>query len=210
MNELLIFPFNGNGKEALDSLSPQWNCVGFIDDTPEKKGRFEFGIKVHGREALSLFPNALVLAVPGSSTSFRGRRDLIESLGLSEERYATLLHPASCISVMAVVGHNVLIYPGVVLSGNPVVGNHVCILSNTVIHHDSTISDWTIIGSNVVVAGNVHIGQNCYIGSGTCIRDGVTIGDNCLVGMGSVVVSDVLPNSVVVGNPARFLKKKEK
>jgi sugar O-acyltransferase (sialic acid O-acetyltransferase NeuD family) len=189
-------------------MSERWNVIGFLDDSGEKQCKAENGIKVFGREALELFPEARILAVPGSPLSFRSRRQVIESLGLSKERFATIVHPSAVISSMAVIGFNVLIYPGVVLSGNPEIGNHICILSNSVIHHDSSISDWTLIGSNVVVAGNVRIGKNCYIASGSCIRDGVTIGDNCLVGMGSVVLTDVPSDSVVAGNPARPLTKK--
>ena len=39
------------------------------------------------------------------------------------------------------------------------------------------------------------------------ILAGVTIGKGCVVGAGSVVTKDVEDYSVVVGNPARLLKK---
>jgi acetyltransferase-like isoleucine patch superfamily enzyme len=35
---------------------------------------------------------------------------------------------------------------------------------------------------------------------------GVTIGENAMIGAGSVVIKDVVANSVVVGNPARPIK----
>jgi acetyltransferase-like isoleucine patch superfamily enzyme len=35
---------------------------------------------------------------------------------------------------------------------------------------------------------------------------GVTVGENALVGAGAVVVHDVPPNKVVVGNPARIVR----
>jgi acetyltransferase-like isoleucine patch superfamily enzyme len=35
----------------------------------------------------------------------------------------------------------------------------------------------------------------------------VTIGDGCTVGAGSVVTKDVEPRCVVVGNPARVIKR---
>lgn len=45
------------------------------------------------------------------------------------------------------------------------------------------------------------------IGSNATIMCGITIGKNAVIGAGSVVTKDVEENTVVVGNPARFLKK---
>ena len=53
----------------------------------------------------------------------------------------------------------------------------------------------------------VHIGKNVWVGSGAIILPGVTIGNNSVVGAGSVVTKDVEPNTIVVGNPARVLRK---
>lgn len=53
----------------------------------------------------------------------------------------------------------------------------------------------------------VHIGKNVWIGAGALILPGVTIGDNSVVGAGSVVTRDVEENCIVVGSPARVLRK---
>ena len=53
----------------------------------------------------------------------------------------------------------------------------------------------------------VKIGSNVWIGSNAVIGPNVTIGDNSVIGAGSVVIRDVPPNSVAVGNPARVVKK---
>jgi acetyltransferase-like isoleucine patch superfamily enzyme len=45
------------------------------------------------------------------------------------------------------------------------------------------------------------------IGSNATILCGVTVGENAIVGAGSVVTKDVPSNTIVVGNPSRFLKK---
>lgn len=50
----------------------------------------------------------------------------------------------------------------------------------------------------------VVIGDNVFLGYGAIVLPGVKIGDGAIVGAGSVVTKDVLPYSVVVGNPARF------
>jgi hypothetical protein len=48
--------------------------------------------------------------------------------------------------------------------------------------------------------------DDVFIGRGATILPGVTIGPRAIVGAGAVVSKDVPPNSVVAGNPARFIR----
>jgi len=51
----------------------------------------------------------------------------------------------------------------------------------------------------------VVIGDNVWLGAGSMILKGVHIGDNAVVGAGSVVATNVPPNAIVFGNPARVI-----
>jgi sugar O-acyltransferase (sialic acid O-acetyltransferase NeuD family) len=205
--DLLIFPCNGNGLEALDCLGSAWQCLGFVDDTPEKQATGAYGHRVMGRAALADHGSAAVLAVPGGPQSYRSRARLIDGLGISSDRFATVIHPRASVSPFARIGRNVLIMAGVVVTSNAVIGDHVCILPNSVVHHDAVIGDWSLVGSNVTLAGSSHIGANCYIGSGTSVMNGISIGDGTLVGLGSNVIRDIAAETRVAGNPARDLTR---
>ena len=61
-----------------------------------------------------------------------------------------------------------------------------------------TEADWKV-ETTVVKKG-------ASIGSGSTILSKVTIGENAIVGAGSVVTKDVLANTIVAGNPAKFLR----
>jgi sugar O-acyltransferase (sialic acid O-acetyltransferase NeuD family) len=206
--DLLIFPCNGNGLEALDCLAGQYRCVGFVDDTPEKQRTGAYGLPVFDRSAFESMPGARVLAVPGGPHSFGGRTAVIEGLGLPAERFATIVHPSASVSPLARLGHNVLIMAGVVITSNAVIGNHVCVLPNTVIHHDVRIGDWTLVGSNVSIAGGTTIGSLCYIGSGSRVMNGIEVGDGALAGLGSNIIRSVAPGERVAGNPARPIARR--
>lgn len=205
MEQLLIFPFNGNGLEGLDCIQNQYDFIGFIDDEKSKQGRHEMGFEVFARDAFDKYSNSKVLAVPGSPMSYTIRNQIIDGLNISENRFASLIHPKASVSPFAQIGRNVLIMAGAVVTSNATIGNHVCILPNSVVHHDSSVGEYTLIGSNVTIAGHTRVGKSCYIGSGVSVINGITIGDSCLVGMATNVLKSLPSHSKVVGNPARLL-----
>lgn len=63
-----------------------------------------------------------------------------------------------------------------------------------------TDEDWLML--------ETFVKKGASIGSNATIVCGITIGENALIGAGAVVVKDVPANSVVVGNPAKEIKKK--
>lgn len=52
----------------------------------------------------------------------------------------------------------------------------------------------------------VKIGDNVWIGERAIILKGVLIGDNAIIAAGAVVTKNVEPNTIVAGNPAKFIK----
>lgn len=56
--------------------------------------------------------------------------------------------------------------------------------------------------------GDTVIGSDVWIGQNAVILPGVHIGDGAIIGADSVVGSDIAPYTIVVGNPARPLRKR--
>ena len=87
--------------------------------------------------------------------------------------------------------------------------------------HGVVIGETTIIGNNVTLYQGVTLGgtgnetgkrhptieDNVMISSGAKVLGSITIGKNSKIGAGSVVVSDVPPNSTVVGVPGKVVKQ---
>ncbi len=53
----------------------------------------------------------------------------------------------------------------------------------------------------------IRLERNVWVGFDACVLPGVMIGEGSVVGARSVVIEDVPPFSVVVGNPARVIRK---
>jgi virginiamycin A acetyltransferase len=56
--------------------------------------------------------------------------------------------------------------------------------------------------------GDVVIGNDVWVGEGASLMSGITIGNGAVVGTKSVVTKDVPPYSIVVGSPAKVIKKR--
>lgn len=53
--------------------------------------------------------------------------------------------------------------------------------------------------------GCIEIMDNVYVAMNAVILPDVRIGENCIITAGSVVSSDIPPNSIVAGNPAKVV-----
>jgi acetyltransferase-like isoleucine patch superfamily enzyme len=91
-----------------------------------------------------------------------------------------------------------------------------------------TLGDWVRLGPYVRILTGTHeynprsvyrrrntrdivlpvtIERGSWIGTGTTIMPGVTIREGCVVGANSLLLQSTKPNSLYVGNPARFVRK---
>ncbi|MDR1806049.1 MAG: sugar O-acetyltransferase [Clostridium sp.] len=87
------------------------------------------------------------------------------------------------------------------------IGSHCLFAPNVVIATASHPLEPNLRRKFALSAKPVTIGDNVWIGSGAVVCPGVTIGENCVIGAGAVVVSDIPPNTLAVGVPARAIKE---
>lgn len=62
--------------------------------------------------------------------------------------------------------------------------------------------------SDMPIKGDTVIGNDVWIGQNATIMPGVYIGNGAIIGANSVVGSNVDPYTIVVGNPARVIRKR--
>jgi sugar O-acyltransferase (sialic acid O-acetyltransferase NeuD family) len=181
--------------QALAATGVGWRLLGFLDDDPTLHGTHRSGLPILGgtEEVAVLGEAAVVICV-------------VHRLGLPAQRYATIVHPAAQVGAGSVLGPGTVLLAGVCLTADVTLGAHVAVMPQTVLTHDNVVEDFATIASGVRLGGGVRLGHGAYLGSGCLIREFVTVGAGSLVGLGSVVLDDVPPGEVWVGNPARFLR----
>lgn len=126
------------------------------------------------------------------------------------------------------IGDNTKIGTFVEIQKNAVIGKFCKIQSHTFICEGVEIKDNVFIGHGVTFINDKYpraanpdgelqteedwkviptvVKKGASIGSGSSILCNITIGENAIVGAGSVVTKDVQPETIVAGNPARFIR----
>tara|TARA_B100000686_G_scaffold187355_1_gene194079 strand:- start:14 stop:559 length:546 start_codon:yes stop_codon:yes gene_type:complete len=97
-----------------------------------------------------------------------------------------------------------LMYPKLVtIENNVTLGSFSMLFA----HNNPTANLFLKQGDYPRKTGKIHIKSGAVINPGAIITLGVTIGKNSIISSGSVVTQDIPDYCVVVGNPARVIKK---
>lgn len=121
----------------------------------------------------------------------------------------------------AKIGENCNICAQVLIESDVVIGNNVTIKSGVQLWNGLRVENNVFIGPNVTFTNDLlprskvypekflktFLKEGASIGANATILAGVTVGINSMVGAGAVVTKDVPDGVVVVGNPAKFLRK---
>ncbi len=124
----------------------------------------------------------------------------------------THIMPDCTIGKRCNIGQNVVISPGVVLGDNVKIQNNVSIYTGVICEDDVFLGP-SMVFTNIVNPRSAIIRKDQYvetlvrkgasIGANATIVCGIEIGAYSFIGAGAVVVRDVHPYSLVVGNPAK-------
>ncbi|MFP4555778.1 MAG: acyltransferase [Bacteroidales bacterium] len=112
------------------------------------------------------------------------------------------------------IGQNVVVSPEVVLGNNVKVQNNVSIYTGVICEDDVFLGP-SMVFTNIVNPRSAVVRKNQYvetlvkkgtsIGANATIVCGITLGEYCFIGAGAVVIRDVKPYALVVGNPAKHV-----
>ncbi len=206
---LLLIGAGGLAREVIAAvrlLPDVWGPVGALDDSAALHGTLIDGVPVLGRlDSLGDHPDAAVVACIANARRPLSRLNLVSRLGLPDERWATIVHPAAVTSG-ASIGAGTVLLAGVVITTPLSIGRHVVAMPHVLITHDDEVSDGVTFAGRASLGGGVFVGESAYLGQGAMVREGVKIGSGAVVGMGAVVLQDVPAGETWAGVPARPLR----
>lgn len=95
-----------------------------------------------------------------------------------------------------------VVYDTVIGNGNRI--DHHCHIA-----HNVKIGKHNTLANGCIIEGSCEVGDYNTFGAGVIVQTKVKIGSHCKFGSGSVVTKDVEDNLIMVGNPAKLLRKNE-
>jgi acetyltransferase-like isoleucine patch superfamily enzyme len=128
----------------------------------------------------------------------------------------------ACVRERCVVGDDVVIGRGSLVENDTTIGALTKIQANAYVTAYSTVEDNVFIAPCVTTTNDNYMGRTekrhalmrgptirrgARVGGAAVLLPGVEIGEEAFVGAGAVVLEDVPPRTVVVGNPARPLRR---
>jgi acetyltransferase-like isoleucine patch superfamily enzyme len=108
-----------------------------------------------------------------------------------------------------IIGDRTIIGISNVIIGPVRIGNDVMFAQNVVLSGMNHQYERIDISPTIqdITTNRITIEDNVWIGANSVVIPGISIGKHAVVGAGSVVTKDVAPYTVVVGNPAKAVKK---
>jgi acetyltransferase-like isoleucine patch superfamily enzyme len=108
------------------------------------------------------------------------------------------------VNYNTVIGNSTRIMDSTHITGNCVIGSDVFISTLVATVNDNEMALRAYEESKIV---GPRIADHASIGAGACLLPGVLVGEGAIVGAGSVVTRDVESYTVVIGAPARFIRR---
>jgi acetyltransferase-like isoleucine patch superfamily enzyme len=128
----------------------------------------------------------------------------------------------ACVRERCSVGDDVVIGRGSLVENDTTIGQLTKIQADAYITAYSTLEDNVFIAPCVVTTNDNYMGRTekrrelvrgptirrgARVGGGAILLPGIEVGEEAFVGAGAVVLKDVPPRTIVVGNPARVLRE---
>jgi sugar O-acyltransferase (sialic acid O-acetyltransferase NeuD family) len=210
--QLIIWGGTGNFKVLCELLKNEYNIIGFFDKNKDIISEY-MGIPYLGD--WKNFENWRIYNCKNNKIYFiisigpgYGRDRLLLQNKLIKYGLIPIIaiHRTSFVADNTIIKEGTQIYANSVICVNNQIGKACIINTSSSVDHECIIEDGVAIGPGSHLAGLIHVEKFADIYTGAIILPRIRIGEGAIVGAGAVVLKDVEPYTIVVGNPARYLK----
>lgn len=202
MKSVFLYGASGHAKVIIDSLTASgFEVKGLFDDNSNVKELL--GYKVFGSYNSEILNESKLII----SIGLNNIRKKVENKLPPVIKYGKAIHPTAIISERATICDGSVVMQGAIVQSSASVGWHCIINTAASVDHDCLLEDFVHISPNATLCGNVFVGEGSQVGAGAVVIPGIKIGKWSLVAAGAVVMRDVPDNVLVMGNPARVVKR---
>jgi sugar O-acyltransferase (sialic acid O-acetyltransferase NeuD family) len=203
---LAILGASGHGKVVADAAEQcGWRNVAFFDDAwPGLQANGPWAVEGNTQALLDRLMDfdGVIVAIGNNRTRAAKQAELVASGG----KMATIIHPSAMVSAHATIGVGSVVFANAAVNACAAMGAGVIVNTGAVVEHDCVVGDFAHISPNGVLSGGVALGSLVWVGSCASVKPLIAIGEASVVGMGAVVIKDVAPDVIVVGNPAKVFE----
>jgi sugar O-acyltransferase (sialic acid O-acetyltransferase NeuD family) len=199
----------GHGLVVLDALQASGIRVAGVLDPGLPEGSQRLGVPVLGGDEIldSVCTDCEVAVGVGVAGGLASRVAAFDRLLERGIRLATVVHPLAVLGRAVDLGAGCQVMAGAVVQVGTVVCTGAVVNTRASIDHEVRLEAYAFISPGAILCGGVVVGTGAFVGAGATVLPGVILGQRAIVGAGAVVLADVAAGTVVVGNPARELRK---
>lgn len=213
MKNIAIFGAGGFGTEVaamlriINDISPEWNLVGFYDDTRQKgEAVSHFGKILGGMEELNSVTVPLCVAICVGSPA--GRKIIVERIDNPLLEFPNLFSPDFVVEDPETfsAGKGNIVKSHCRVTCNVTLGDFNVLNGTVTVGHDSRVGNCNVFMPGVRVSGNTEIGDNNLFGAGSFTKQGLRIGNGITLSPLSPLLTRPKDGCTYIGNPAKILK----
>ncbi len=189
----------------LNSFMHRWDEILYIEELRDWNSK---NIKMLNLEEFtkSYSTKDAEIVIAAGEPALRG--ELYKDVKAAGYSMPNLIHPLANAKKFKSIGEgNIILCFSYISSSEVELGSNNIVMPFSQISHDSIIGNHCVVASSACLSGTTVLKDRVYIGTGAKLRENITIGYDAVVGMGAIVVKNVDDQSVVVGLPAKEIRK---
>lgn len=210
--QIILWGATGQSKVLRECLEPQGHeIVAIFDNDPDisppfldiplyyRRSGFEKWLQSNNQKEVGF-----IVAIGGNHG--KDRLEIQKYLTSHKLLPVVAQHSTAFVAAGARIGLGSQILAHATVCVDTTIGEGSIINTGASVDHECRVGNGVHICPGVRIAGCVEVEDCVMIGTGAVILPRIKIGAGAIIGAGAVVIRDVLPRTVVVGNPAKFVR----